>query len=63
MAEVIELPVKKKRVFVEADAARYYCTRCGGDDCFRLLACGTVMCSRCDVALRNLRISKDEIPA
>jgi late competence protein required for DNA uptake (superfamily II DNA/RNA helicase) len=62
MAEVIELPVKKKRVFLEADQARYYCTRCGRDDCFQLLACGTVLCRHCNVVLRNLRITKEDTP-
>jgi late competence protein required for DNA uptake (superfamily II DNA/RNA helicase) len=62
MAEVIQLPVKKKRAFVEPNAARYYCTRCGGDDCFQLLACGTVMCTHCNVVMQNLRITKAETP-
>lgn len=61
-AEVVELPVKRKRIFLEVDGPRYYCLRCDRDDCFKILSCGVVMCANCNVAMANLQVTM-KLPA
>jgi DNA-directed RNA polymerase subunit RPC12/RpoP len=54
-AEVIHLPVKKKKA--QDFGPSYYCLRCDGGD-FHLHANGVVNCSRCGSLMRNLFVTQ-----
>jgi ribosomal protein L37AE/L43A len=61
-AEVIQLKPKRKKLLVDANAKRYFCSSCDGDS-FNVFTTGYIRCTTCGSVMDGLSVHREPKPA